>query len=241
MNTIVKIKPTVDFSEYSTKYDLLLKNSQPYQKIRELFMEQLLQKFDREQTFSFLDVGGGTGNFTKLILDYFPNAYGTLLDPSHDMLAYARHKVGNSRRVRFIEDDFERYESNNKFDLVLCVHALYLMPDSRALVPKFAEHLSETGTLMICDIGQQIKVMNWAIYLFFQNVKTYGIMKAISILREGKKVIAANRDIECKQKSGELWTHTLSEFKHMFEKYYKVDYATITYRGCSNMLICRLN
>ena len=114
------------------------------------------------------------------------------------------------------------------------------MPDSRALVPKFSEHLSETGTLMICDIGQQIKVMNWAIYLFNQNIKTYGLSKAVSILKESKKVVVANREIEKKQKSGELWTHTLAEFKSMFAQYYNIESAINTYRGCSNFLRCSM-
>ena len=240
METVVNITPSVDFSEYSTKYDLLSQYSQPYQKLGVLLVKELLQRFDKEESFSFLDVGGGTGNFTRIILDHFPNAEGTLLDPSSDMLDYARLKMDN-RRVTFIESGFEQFNSRKKYDLVLCVHALYLMPDPKKLIPKFGTHINRTGTILICDIGQQIKVVNWAVYLFLLNLKAYGLLKAISILREANEIVVANREIEKNQKCGKLWTHTLKEFKNMFGKYYKVESGLNTYRGCSNLLRCSLH
>ena len=70
METVVNITPSVDFSDYSTKYDLLSQYSQPYQKLGVLLVKELLQKFDKEESFSFLDVGAVS--YTHLTLPTTP-------------------------------------------------------------------------------------------------------------------------------------------------------------------------
>lgn len=55
-----------------------------------LFKAEVLNKLP--DNFTFLDAGGGTGRWTKKILDEFPRATGHLVDLSVDMLAEARKK-----------------------------------------------------------------------------------------------------------------------------------------------------
>lgn len=76
--------------------------------------------------FVFLDAGGGTGRWTKKILDEFPQATGYLVDLSVDMLDEAKKKFASqeySSRVHLSEGDIERLQYSAKtFDVSFNFH-----------------------------------------------------------------------------------------------------------------------
>lgn len=77
--------------------------------------------------FSFLDVGGGTGRWTKRILETYRGSKGILFDLSEDMLRVAGEKLENFRktdRLQIIKGDFENLKDikNLKADVVFNFH-----------------------------------------------------------------------------------------------------------------------
>lgn len=66
--------------------------------------------------FSFIDIGGGNGSFTDLILDRYPKAHGVVVDNSDMLLAKNR----SNPRKRVINKPAEQLQSNfeEKFDIV---------------------------------------------------------------------------------------------------------------------------
>jgi SAM-dependent methyltransferase len=81
------------FANKAAKYDLV--DTQPYWVLSDaLLWESLVEKVLNQLpvTFSFLDAGGGTGRWTKKILDNYSLSQGKLVDLSPDMLEQARRK-----------------------------------------------------------------------------------------------------------------------------------------------------
>lgn len=228
----------VSFDDYSRKYDLLLKHSPPYQAIGQKIVATLQQDFSSEDMFSVLDIGGGIGNFSKYIQDAFPKANITLLEPNDKMRAIAANKL-DATRSNFLDTPFQNYESQEKFEVVICIHALYLMPESRQLIPKFKANMHANSRLIICDIGQEIKVKDWTIYLLKENFKQHGLWPTLKLFRLSAEIKSANREIQSKQQEGDLWQHDLTTFKAWFSTIYDVLAAHTCYRGCSNFLVCK--
>lgn len=229
----------ISFAEYSRKYDMLLKYSPPYQEIGELLMKELQGKFSLEASLKILDIGGGTGNFSKLLLSAFPNAQLSFLEPSFEMRQIAKEKLPD-HSVDYLNYIFEEFHTEQKYDLIICIHALYLMPKSIELVPKFRELMHRESMLLVCDIGQEIKVYDWYLHIAWVNLKRHGFLKTIELLKSSAEIKSANLDIQKKQRNGEIWKHSTSEFREYFSDYYDVLTAFSCYRGCSNFLTCKI-
>lgn len=236
---MTNLASTVSFDDYSRKYDLLVKYSPPYQAIGRLIVDVLLKKYTNKSAFTVLDIGGGTGNFSKYLLDTFPKASITLLEPNKNMLIIARKKLDH-HEIKFVNDTFENFEGKNTFDVLLCIHALYLMPDSKRLISRFKKFMNPSSIFIVCDIGQEINVMDWTIYLIKENIKTNGIWKTLKLFLLSAEIKAANHTIQSKQVSGDLWRHDLNTFRLWFSKYYNVVDSITCYRGCSNFLSCEI-
>lgn len=226
----------ISFKNYSKQYDLLLKYSTPY---IELFgiLEKILQKyFEKENELSVLDIGGGTGNISQLIHDLLPKAKIDIIEPSFEMLEIAQKKL-EEKECTFYHVDFQNFQELKTYDLIVCIHALYLMKDSEKLVSKFQKFMNEDSKLIICDVGQEMNISKWTTHLFFTNIKKHGIIQTIKILLSGKDVRKSNKEIQRKQRSGEIWKHTLKEFKGKFSEGYNVIEEQTCFLNCSNLLV----
>lgn len=88
------------------------------------FKEEVLNKLPAN--FVFLDAGGGTGRWTKKILDEFPEATGYLVDLSVDMLGEANKKFAKPEylnRVCLAEGNIESLQYEDKmFDVSFNFH-----------------------------------------------------------------------------------------------------------------------
>jgi len=240
MDIVTTTTPTISFDEYSLKYDMLLKYSSPYQQIGTFILMELKKRYHPNDTFSVLDIGGGTGNFSKIVATHFPNAIIHFVEPNEKMLAIARHKLRQTSSATFFKSTFQDFRPIQKYDVLLCIHALYLMPDSKALISRFQAYMHESSSLIICDIGQVIKVFDWTLFLFKENTIKHGLPKAIQIIQTAAEIKSTNREIARKQKNGQLWSHTLAQFKAWFGQYYQIQNAFNCYRGCSNFLVCQI-
>ena len=76
--------------------------------------------------FDFLDAGGGTGRWSKRILDEYVNARGTIYDLSPDMLSVSKEKQqkGLQKRLKLVQGDIEKMGDieDNSYDLTFNFH-----------------------------------------------------------------------------------------------------------------------
>jgi len=114
-------------------------------------MAELLP-FDKDQQFTFVDLGAGTGAAARVVLDYFPGARAILADYSLQMMEQGRRELSAfGDRYTYVEFDLARgpwpAEIPSEVDAVissLCVHHL---PDKRKgqLFAEILEHLLPGG------------------------------------------------------------------------------------------------
>lgn len=80
---------------------------------------------------SILEVGAGTGAVCHVLLDAFPDARITALEPSMAMVAEARRDLGT--RVRIVNTDVLAFVSDTCFDAVVSNLALHNLPHAEKL------------------------------------------------------------------------------------------------------------
>jgi trans-aconitate methyltransferase len=74
-----------------------------------------------------LEVGCSEGVFTEILMKAHPGAEITGIDISERALARARHRIGDTSRVRFEQADILGHRVVHRFDLVVCAETLYYL------------------------------------------------------------------------------------------------------------------
>ena len=99
---------------------------------------------------SIADLGCGTGTLTVLLADEGYQVDG--VDFSPRMLERAKEKAGDRSDVRFLHGDaYEPPLPADAYDVVLCRHVLWAMPDPAVALRRWLELLVPAGTLMLVE------------------------------------------------------------------------------------------
>lgn len=235
------IDPSVDivniFDDYSLAYDLLLEVSPPYQQLQQYLKDALKYLFiDPLAEIRVLDIGAGTGNFSRVVLDCFPNATIDIVEPNRPMLERAYDKLQDGK-VTGYNMTFQEFKYKQSYDLVICFHALYLMDCPKLQIPKFGDILCPKGHLIICDIGKKINVLDWSIYLFGKLYFKYGWKQSMHYFKIAKAITTSNKKISKLQSQGQSWVHSLSEFNAHIRPFFSIQQSFKCYRGYSNFIV----
>ncbi len=142
------------FHNKATFYDDV--EEQTYWELSDLLLWDTLSKqLDKlPKKFIFLDAGGGTGRWTKKILDAYPHSKGVIKDLSPDMLAVAKEKFSKTTyldRIELIHGNLLEKDSSfdKHFDLIFNFHnVLGFVSDSSSLVQNLSSWLKNGGTLI---------------------------------------------------------------------------------------------
>ena len=102
-----------------------------------------IPEFEPDRIF---DLGCGPGNGTQLLTTAFPRATIVGLDLSDNMLAVARARVATAR---FIKQNIETWQPNDKVDLIFANAALHFVPNHRELMVRLVSFLREGGCLAV--------------------------------------------------------------------------------------------
>lgn len=81
----------------------------------------------RKDFGSVLDLGAGTGLFTKYVYEQYPEAHYTLVDVAEPMLDLARDRFAEMKNVDYLVADYSQHFPGGKYDLVtsaLSIHHL---------------------------------------------------------------------------------------------------------------------
>lgn len=95
--------------------------------VPDAFFDTITERIDRDfpaGRFSFLDIAGGTGMFANRILDRYPQAVGTLVDNSQQMLDYNAQHPRKSLILSSAED-LDRWTRGQRYDIIFLNFALH--------------------------------------------------------------------------------------------------------------------
>jgi len=125
------------FSRASSSYE-------GHAQIQRLCARDLLEMMDMPAPRSVLEVGCGTGLFTHMLIDKFPDAGILACDPSQRMLSQARHKIAGG--VEFASCGIGDLPGN-RWELIVSNAALQWAGPQEVILPALKALLLPGGTL----------------------------------------------------------------------------------------------
>jgi ubiquinone/menaquinone biosynthesis C-methylase UbiE len=226
-----------DWSAYAKAYDLLSEHNPAYQAILQDF-EAFLATIETPQLI--YDIGGGTGNYTEIAARAFPGSEIRLMEPDAGMIASAQSKLGTQGNIKYDALALENVNAPGTADLVICVHALYAMPDQEQRLSDLRRLLRPGGWLYLVDLGRYMNVADWRSYLFSSIKKEHGLVGALRIFWQGREIAKQNKSILKAQTNGVYWTHTEAEIASAATAAgLEIVRQQTVYRGYSDLLVCQ--
>lgn len=102
----------------------------------------LLDFLGTQQVAQLLDVGAGSGIFTRQLIDAGLAGQGLCVDPAYEQAA--RHEVHNGRTIAFV-----REAGDEKAELILMMDVLEHVEDDLGLLKAYASNLAPGGRVLI--------------------------------------------------------------------------------------------
>jgi len=116
-------------------------------------LSELLKK--EESELEILEIGCGTGLFTKLILEKYPNSKITLIDISEEMIQINKEKFENEKNIIYIVGDAENLELLNKYDLILSNATFQWFNNLEKTLESLQSKLKKNGELIFSTFANQ--------------------------------------------------------------------------------------
>lgn len=139
-NTIEK-----NFSRCAKYYD-------SYSEIQQRLASKLIANMGTREFEKILDIGCGTGNYTRLLRNRFPSSTVKALDMSPEMLDVAKRKLQNEQ-IEFIVADAETTVINEHFDLITSNACFQWLDSFELTLLKYKDLLVPDGIIMFSMFG----------------------------------------------------------------------------------------
>jgi tRNA (cmo5U34)-methyltransferase len=100
-----------------------------------------------------LDLGAGTGLYSALVRQKYPNARFTLIDLSESMLETARTRFAAASQIEYIVADYTRHPFTERFDIVISSLSIHHLshPEKRKLFRTVHRLLVDGGSFVNAD------------------------------------------------------------------------------------------
>jgi len=108
-----------------------------------------------KKEYKILEIGCGTGIFSKKILKRFPNSKVDLLDISSNMLDKAKEKLGEEERINYILDDIESHVKEEKYDIIFSNATFQWIEDQENLFRHLHSILEYGGKIVFSTFGKR--------------------------------------------------------------------------------------
>ncbi|NLK62299.1 MAG: malonyl-ACP O-methyltransferase BioC [Fusobacteria bacterium] len=138
---------------------------------------------------NILELGCGTGIFTDMLVQNFPNSNFLLTDISSNMINYIMNKYVSNKNYNYINCDAETYQFNHKYDLIGSNAVFQWYHDLHKAIQNYNRILNKDGILLFSTYGEktyyELKNVFKKIYgenYFIQNFYKYNYIE--SILKE---------------------------------------------------------
>lgn len=143
---IYKDRVCYNFSRVANEYDR-------YSQIQDLCAQKLVDFLELKQDLrTIFDLGCGTGMFTKILHQKFPQAKICAVDISEEMLAVAKNKFSQSN-VNYVVADAETFVPNEQFDLVCSNASFQWFSDLGKAFKHYKTMLNFNGTILFSIFG----------------------------------------------------------------------------------------
>jgi ubiquinone/menaquinone biosynthesis C-methylase UbiE len=232
----------MDWDAYAEHYDLMCDLNPSYQD-NLISLASRLSQWKLPESAEVCDLGAGTGNYIHLLSRLIPHAHFTHLDSDKKMNKVAAHKYANARveNVDILNSCAQRVDfSEESFDLILCVNALYAISPQKPLLQKIHSWLRPNGRFFIIDFGRKQRVLDWTFYLFRESLKHHRVGTYVKALIEGREVIKQNRRSTKGQNTGRYWMHSTAAFGDtLVDCGFEIEELFPCYRGYSDLAVCR--
>lgn len=124
--------------------------------------------FERTVPIKVLDLGAGTGLFSKHILEKYPNAHFMLYDMADKMLGLARDRFKNNQdQFEYVIDDYRDLPDDKHYNLVVSSLSIHHLPhqDKISLFQQIMRILDENGLFInidqICAETDYLQKLYW--------------------------------------------------------------------------------
>jgi len=134
-----------NFSRFAASYD-------DYCGVQNSVGAKLIAGGDSQNFTKILDVGCGTGNYTSLLRNKFPDARIKALDISKKMIEVARKKLP-AEKIDFVVADAGRYVGGREFDLVTSNACFQWFDDLGKAVGNLTAALESGGVILFSIFG----------------------------------------------------------------------------------------
>ncbi len=96
-----------------------------------------------------LELGPGTGQLTRLLVERFPEVTVDAVDVSEKMVAHSRTKFSNYPQINWIVDDAQTFWGGDRYPLIVSSSALHWVADLKAACENIFECLEPGGTFAL--------------------------------------------------------------------------------------------
>ncbi|MFF2483787.1 class I SAM-dependent methyltransferase [Paenibacillus sp. NPDC058071] len=97
-----------------------------------------------------LDLGAGTGLFSSMVLQKFPNSQITLVDLSEKMLEGARERFRQADNIHYVTGDYSNLTFSESYDIVISSLSIHHLPHSaKKKVFSTVHQLLEDGGIFV--------------------------------------------------------------------------------------------
>ncbi len=213
-----KAMPTVDWSAYADRYDVMTENNPAYQDLLSHCLKTV-SLWPLETGEAIADLGAGTGNLSIPLARELPGVFVYHVERDKRMLSIATEKARNQHLRNWIprQVDFSEYP----WDIpplagVVTVHTIYAIPNPVDFIRRLCAQVRNGGHVYACDIGRPLDLKDWGRYLFRAILRKNGLFKTIGLLRSASLIRKHNKHVAQCQGNGTYWTHDLAEFARVF-------------------------
>jgi len=182
-----------NFSKCAPYYDR-------YSSIQNLSAARLITKIKANGLKHILEIGCGTGNYTRLLRERFPKAKIKALDISSCMCKRAQEKIYQNS-TEFIVADAEEATFKEKFDLISSNASLQWFDDLELSLMRYRDLLVEGGIISFSIFGPQtFSELNEVLRKFsdsFLPIDAYGFIEKKKIEKILKRLF---KDVKVERK-----------------------------------------
>ena len=149
-----------------------------------------------EKKLNILDLGCGTGEFSKKIIKNLRVESIELIDLSSEMIKISKSKIRNISS-KFNVNDFDYYKGYEKFDLIVSNMSLHWSLDIEKLCKSIASAL-KPGSIFIFSVPNSLSFMNIK-NIFLKHDKDFPLndLPSKNILSDFKKNDSLNFETKC--------------------------------------------
>ena len=134
-----------NFSRYAKFYD-------SYSTIQNFSAQELISQVRANGFKNILDIGCGTGNYTRLLKGKFPQAKITAIDLSKEMLCIAKDKLAD-RSIKFLRADGQKLKIKEKFDLISSNATFQWFDGLKQTLGQYQKSLKKCGFILFSTFG----------------------------------------------------------------------------------------